>query len=750
MWQRIATGFIALASSTSIVLSQPPDAATGDARVQWQRMIEYLESLPAYTFDLTSRNVTTADGLLMDYSMRYAVSIERPGRYALRWTGGMKGPEYISDGANLTIHLPVAQQYQVIDAPPNAIDALDPDRLGYLGEFYGSFLADAPGMRTLLSELPAESAAALAEQLVYVGLEAIDGVDAHHLRVDNSARAHDVWIAAGDPPRPVRFSFEPESPMWDASDYWEEPKNVTSITLTNWNGSPVLTDELFAFAAPEGSEQVDDLSEAMFNMDMGETAGGEAELLGTPAPEFELESLEGTKVQLAGLREGGRIVVLDFWATWCPPCREGLPVITETMANYPEDKAVFYAINVMEDAKTVRTFLDDQKLDIHVLLDSEGTVGDLYGVTGIPQTVVIGADGTIQSIHVGFMPGVGDQLKEEIDTLLAGESLVEARERRSAEALELADMEQLWSVPGNWQSVAADPSGVEVAVGFKGNRLAKVSADGKVLSEVPAQCSAGVLRLARLVPGAVDPAAVVFSQWGQTVEAVAADGSSLWDYNLGDGVDDVWAADLDGDDLDEVIIGYNGFTGLHVLSNEGELRWKNTSIGNVWHVTAADVDGDGLPEVITTSAEGKVHIFDKDGKRMKNFSPGVYANMVRAVSPGNGAGGAIYVGGSARNGSEAVVKMSIDGQRMWSVDLPGETSASIDAMAVNGSAALLAVTTRSGSLYLLDTDAGEILAQYPGVEPLSQIAWINGDGSRPTLLLTSRTGLTAIARSVDE
>lgn len=399
------------------------------ARDTVTRMAEYLKSLPAWQFSLTTKNLTTAEGLHMEYHTTYSVLVERPGRYALRQQRGMSGPHYICDAQNLTIYVPYVKQYEVSEAPGGVLEALDPERLGYLGEFYRSFLLDAPGIRTLLAADPVAATAGLLASVEYVGLEKIDGVSVHHLAVSNDAREHHLWIAAGEQPYPVRFTYKPTSNDWDPAEFWGKSEILYTATVTNWDPSPKITGESFAFQAPEGVEQVDDLAEAM--MSGGEDGFGEQDdhsaLLGAEAPAFEIPSLDGAPVSLASLNKGGRIVVIDFWATWCPPCRAGLPVLVETMKGYKDDQAVFYAVNLMEDAATIRRFLEGEKLDLKVLLDAEGAVATLYGVSGIPQTVVIGPDGTIQSIHVGFDPAVGEQLKKEIDTLLKGESIVEPR-----------------------------------------------------------------------------------------------------------------------------------------------------------------------------------------------------------------------------------------------------------------------------------------------------------------------------------
>src|SRR5207302_1653292 len=144
---------------------------------------------------------------------------------------------------------------------------------------------------------------------------------------------------------------------------------------------------------------------------------------------------------------------------------------------------------------------------------------------------------------------------------------------------------------------------------------------------------------------------LTFSVWGQDLEAWDLTGKRLWTYPRQDGIDDVWAADLDGDGVDEVIVGFNGNTGLHVLNAKGELLWKSAGIGNVWHVCAGDVEGAGKPQVVTTSAAGKVHLFSGSGEKTADLDAGFYANMVRIGRPSaKDSKALIFVAGSGLGG----------------------------------------------------------------------------------------------------
>lgn len=143
-------------------------------------------------------------------------------------------------------------------------------------------------------------------------------------------------------------------------------------------------------------------------------------LVGKPAPAFAVETLDGRR---ASLKEAqGAVLVLDFWATWCPPCVKALPIIKSTVESYADSevKVHLVAMNLREDKRTIRAFLDQQKLQgINVGMDTTGAVAEKYLVTGIPQTVVIDPTGKVQAVHVGLSPNLGATLKADIDAALA-------------------------------------------------------------------------------------------------------------------------------------------------------------------------------------------------------------------------------------------------------------------------------------------------------------------------------------------
>jgi len=132
--------------------------------------------------------------------------------------------------------------------------------------------------------------------------------------------------------------------------------------------------------------------------------GGSHPLSGKRAPSFELETLAGERVALAD-HQGKDVVVLDFFATWCPPCRAGLPKIDKVADDYaaPDDGVAVYAVNIMEGPELIREFMTDQGLSLTVLLDGNSVTASEYGAQSIPQTVVIDKAGMVRTVHRGVI-----------------------------------------------------------------------------------------------------------------------------------------------------------------------------------------------------------------------------------------------------------------------------------------------------------------------------------------------------------
>jgi thiol-disulfide isomerase/thioredoxin len=120
---------------------------------------------------------------------------------------------------------------------------------------------------------------------------------------------------------------------------------------------------------------------------------------GQPAPDFRLKDINGQEVALDQFK--GKIVLLDFWATWCGPCRASMPEIENLQREHPNDFTLL-TVNLNEPPDRVIPYVRSQNIKSRVLLDIDGDVGTAYGIVSIPMQVVIDKQGLLRHTQLGM------------------------------------------------------------------------------------------------------------------------------------------------------------------------------------------------------------------------------------------------------------------------------------------------------------------------------------------------------------
>jgi peroxiredoxin len=146
---------------------------------------------------------------------------------------------------------------------------------------------------------------------------------------------------------------------------------------------------------------------------LGQRSAGVGVSVGQPAPSFSTTNLAGATLSLEDFR--GRVVVLNFWATWCPPCRVEMPELDAYQAEMG-DRMVVLGIDMGEPATVIAPFVREYGLRFPILLDESGTIAMTYAVTGLPTSIILDRGGIIRERVVGAM--TRDGLARRVERLL--------------------------------------------------------------------------------------------------------------------------------------------------------------------------------------------------------------------------------------------------------------------------------------------------------------------------------------------
>ncbi len=135
-----------------------------------------------------------------------------------------------------------------------------------------------------------------------------------------------------------------------------------------------------------------------------------------PAPDFSLTSRDGSVVQLSSLK--GNVVLINFWATWCAPCRQEMPLLDAIYQKYNHVGFEMLGINVENDAKGAERYLTETPVTFPILFDPTGKVSKQYNVKAMPSTVLVDRQGNVRHVHFGYKPGYENDYQDQIRALV--------------------------------------------------------------------------------------------------------------------------------------------------------------------------------------------------------------------------------------------------------------------------------------------------------------------------------------------
>ncbi len=139
-------------------------------------------------------------------------------------------------------------------------------------------------------------------------------------------------------------------------------------------------------------------------------------LEGRTAPDFALKSSSGENLRLSEYR--GDVVMINFWATWCGPCRQEMPLLDELYSRYQRVGFNLLGVNIDDDSRRAMQMIEELGVNFPVLFDARKEVSKLYEVEAMPVTVLVDREGNVRYVHHGYKPGYEDKYLDQVRSLL--------------------------------------------------------------------------------------------------------------------------------------------------------------------------------------------------------------------------------------------------------------------------------------------------------------------------------------------
>jgi peroxiredoxin len=135
------------------------------------------------------------------------------------------------------------------------------------------------------------------------------------------------------------------------------------------------------------------------------------------APDFTLKSMKGSNLKLSEFR--GDVVLINFWASWCGPCRQEMPILNDLYLKYRDQGFTLLGINVEKNPTKAANMIRDVRVVYPVLFDNQSKVSKQYNVDDMPTTILVDRDGNMRYLHGGYKPGAEDEYVRQVRELMA-------------------------------------------------------------------------------------------------------------------------------------------------------------------------------------------------------------------------------------------------------------------------------------------------------------------------------------------
>lgn len=713
--------------------------------------------------------------------MDCAVAFERPNKTRLKVYSAL----VVSDGELL--HATIDDQRfegDVLEfAAPEKLRLEDLLKDAVLGTFLTQGVAGMPvQMVLLLGEKPLEAMLDSSEKVSLLPPERLDNRWHHKVKVDRLDGALIFWVdQQSHALRRLEYPTEEMKKQMAAEGRAGEVSLVADFRKVQLNGR--VPPSVFGFDVPAKGKVTPRFNVNKFE----EPPPAPSQLLGQKVPDFTLTDLEGKQHTLESL--AGKVVVLDFWATWCEPCMASLPNVGKVHKKFADnDQVVFLAVSVDDPSigdDDLRARFEQLKVNVKIARCEVEPTLKAFGIVGLPNLVVLGPDGVMQDDEPGLNMALATELPKRLEKLLAGESLHEEAQARYDRQLteyhrkvsELPDepaagdppvaeiaphdepqnvkLTKLWSCgeltePGNILIVPSEGGSPKILVHDGWRHVVELNAEGQTvarheLKDVPSTAGTSCLRTA--VDGKGKRYYLALASAQQQIFLFDDEWQPLLTYpkEVGhEGVADALLADLDGDKELELYVSYWGIVGVQRASLDGQKKWAyREQVEKVYALAVTSPNAEGVSQLLCANGHepGWLELLDSYGQEQQKI---VVANqhLYRlAAADLNGDGETEYAGvAPSPTGAEVVVGFDLAGNELWTQPLAkGNHQSLIEMLSVGrllpGDAAHWLAASPDGGILFIAAD-GQLADSFHYGTALHGLAAAEINGARVLIVST--------------